>query len=88
MWRRFSQFQWLYHQVKKNPPPPPDANAAEHQPEEPLHLPLGTCWPFQSEQLGEKRVELLNSFLDDMLSRPGYASHRAVVTFLELDETL
>lgn len=80
LWRRFSQFVWLYRQVKaKLPPPLPDAPPAQA-----LRLPPGTCWPFQSEGLAQERVELLSAFLDDLLGRPGYASHPAVVTFLEL----
>lgn len=88
MWRRFSQFQWLYRQVNASPPVLADANAAEHQAQaEPLKLPPGTCWwPVQSPQLAAKRVELLGEFLDNLLSRPGYASHPAVVAFLELDQ--
>ena len=53
---------------------------------EPLRLPPGTCWPFQSEELAANRVQLLSSFLDDMLSRPGYASHPAVLAFLEIQK--
>lgn len=84
IWRRFSHFQWLYHKVRVAPPTSVnrDNDPASNVP--PITLPPGTCWPFQSEKLGEKRVELLTAFLDDMLSREGYASHPAVVTFLEL----
>ena len=80
MWRRFSQFQWLFHQVKASPPPPVDGAP----PLDPLRLPPGTCWPFQSPELATQRVDLLSACLDDLLSRPGYASHPAVLTFLEL----
>jgi hypothetical protein len=82
LWRRFSHFQWLYHKVQAAPPP----TTSEDDPavNVPVKFPPGTCWPFQSEKLGERRVELLTTFLDDMLSRQGYASHPAVVTFLEL----
>ena len=84
MWRRFSQFVWLYRQVQASPPPPP-TRIEGVPPQDPLRLPPGTCWwPFQSEDLATKRVELLSGFLDDMLSRPGYASHPAVLTFLEI----
>lgn len=80
MWRRFSQFVWLYRQVQTSPPPPIEGAPLP----ETLRLPPGTCWPFQSQDLATKRVELLSCFLDDMLSRPGYASHPAVLTFLEM----
>ena len=83
LWRRFSQFQWLYRTVKASPPPPVDGAPPET---EPLRLPPGTCWPFQSEELAANRVQLLSSFLDDMLSRPGYASHPAVLAFLEIQK--
>jgi hypothetical protein len=81
LWRRFSQFVCLYRQVKADPPPPPPPDAP---PVEVLQLPPGTCWPFQSEGLAQERVALLSAFLDDLLGRPGHASHPAVVTFLEL----
>jgi hypothetical protein len=81
LWRRFSHFQWLYNNVRVDPP---TTNQDDSPSNEPLKLPPGTCWPFQSAKLGENRVELLSTFLDDMLSRQGYASHPSVVTFLEL----
>ena len=81
MWRRFSQFAWLYHNVKASPPPPVDGAPPEA---EPLRLPPKTCWPFQSQELAAQRVQLLSSFLDDLLGRPGYASHPAVLAFLEI----
>ena len=83
LWRRFSQFQWLHHQVTALPPPPVDGAPP---PVDPIRLPPGTCWPFQSDELATKRVDLLSSFLDDMLSRPGYASHGAVLTFLGIKQ--
>ena len=81
IWRRFSNFQWLYNRVQAAPPRVDEGNSGA---DNPLKLPPGTCWPFQSEQLGEKRVKLLGEFLDDMLCRPGYANHPSVLTFLEL----
>lgn len=88
VWRRFSQFRWLLQQVKASPPVLRDVNAAEyHQGQEPITLPPGTCWPFQTDELAEKRVGLLGEFLDNLLSRPGYATHPAVLAFLELNNT-
>ena len=90
MWRRFSQFQWLWRQVQKSPPHEEVSSTTAQQQQdedEPLKLPPGTCWPFQSNELAAKRVQLLTTFLDDMLSRPGYANHPAVLAFLELDNS-
>lgn len=73
--RRYSQFQWLYKRL-----PRIDDNG-ELPP-----LPPGTCFcQPQNETFAQNRLEQLREFLRDILQRPGYSSHPAVITFLELD---
>jgi hypothetical protein len=79
--RRYSHFKWLLDQVKADPPAdeqPPDAA--------PIRMPPGTCpFQYQSEDFATNRKEQLSEFLADLLHRPGYATHPASLTFLELD---
>jgi hypothetical protein len=75
VFRRYSQFQWLYKQL------PADNNR-----ESVLVMPPGTCFcQPQDESFAQNRLEQLREFLRDALERPGYASHPSVVAFLELN---
>jgi hypothetical protein len=78
--RRYSDFKWLYDQVSKYPPTDEQAPNAE-----PIRMPPGTC-PFQrqNDAFAQNRLEALFEFMGDLLGRPGYASHPAVVRFLDL----
>jgi hypothetical protein len=78
--RRYSEFKWLYDQVSKSPP------TAEEVPNaEPIHMPPGTCpFQWQNEAFAQNRLESLSEFMSDLLERPGYAAHPAVVRFLDL----
>jgi hypothetical protein len=78
--RRYSEFKWLYDQVLKNPPMDEQAPNASS-----IRMPPGTCpFQWQSEAFAQNRSEELSEFMGDLLGRPGYAAHPAVVTFLEL----
>ena len=81
--RRYSHFQWLFHQVYDSNSKQLDRMTGGP----PLRLPPGTC-PFQrmDETFLEKRKEELQHFLNELLNRPGYSQHPAVVTFLLLDQ--
>jgi hypothetical protein len=84
--RRYSEFKWLYDQVSKSPPP----TTAEEAPNaEPIRMPPGTCplFQWQNEAFAQNRCEALSEFLSDLLERPGYAAHPAVVRFLDLGTT-
>lgn len=79
--RRYSQFKWLHDQLITSPP-----NAASHE-EHALFLPPGTCpWQKQTEEFLQNRLEALQDYLGDVLARPGYARHPAMILFLELDK--
>ena len=83
--RRYSQFYNLYQELRRHPP-----NIAADQRttfvETPIHMPPGTCpWLHRdSEEFLNARMEQLDEFLEDVLSRPGYANHPSVIAFLEL----
>jgi hypothetical protein len=79
--RRYSHFRWLYEQIRLFPPmDAQDPQAA------PIHMPPGSCpFQWQNEAFAKNRQEELAEFLDDVLQRPGYASHPAVLAFLELE---
>ncbi len=76
--RRYSQFKWLYEQLRRSIP---------HS-DEPLMFPRGTWCQPQNEEFAQHRLELLLDFLRDALVRRGVAKHEAVVRFLELDSFL
>jgi PX domain len=78
--RRYSQFKWLYDQLRASPPTDDQNPNAQ-----PIHMPPGTCpFQWQSDAFAQNRLEQLGEFINDVLARPGYASHPAVATFLEL----
>jgi hypothetical protein len=78
--RRYSEFKWLYDQVSKYPPTDEQAPNAE-----PIRMPPGTCpFQWQNEDFAQNRLEALSEFMGDLLERPGYATHPAVVSFLDL----
>lgn len=78
--RRYSEFKWLYDQVSKKPPTDQQAPNAE-----PIRMPPGTCpFQWQDEVFAQNRLEALSEFTEDLLGRPGYAAHPAVVKFLDL----
>ena len=82
VWRRFSHFKWLNLQLKASPPAqsqPSDAHAPA------ISFPSGTCFfQKQDDHFAQDRLLMLQDWLNDVLTRPGYASHPAVVEFLEL----
>ena len=82
--RRYSHFYWLYQQLKSDPPV--DPSSGRHVSEGPIRMPPGICQCFQgpSDRFAQNRMEQLDRFLEDVLKRPGYANHPAVITFLEL----
>lgn len=73
VYRRYSQFYWLYQQL------------AQFGRDEPLIMPPGTCfWRPQNNTFANARKEQLSEFLHDALQMPDMASHPAVSAFLEL----
>eukprot|EP00980_Cylindrotheca_fusiformis_P031067 scaffold25784_cov152-Cylindrotheca_fusiformis.AAC.3 len=73
VYRRYSQFYWLYKQL------------SAFQKEEPLVMPPGSCfWRPQNDAFANNRREQLNEFLEDALQLPEMASHPAVHAFLDL----
>jgi hypothetical protein len=82
--RRYSQFRWLYDELRSHPPDAIHEQDAPNQP--PISIPPKTCpFQFQTEDFAQNRLEQLHDFLKDALQRPGYASHPAVSQFFELD---
>lgn len=78
--RRYSQFKWLYDQLKAHPPSDEQLPSAR-----PIQMPPGTClFQRQDDAFAQNRLEQLNEFIDDVLGRPGYASHEATLAFLQL----
>jgi hypothetical protein len=74
VFRRYSQFHWLYKQLPRAATPT-------------VSMPPGTCFcQPQEEAFAANRLEQLREFLRDVLQTPGYASHPSVVAFLELNE--
>lgn len=99
VWRRYSQFRWLYQELKNHPPsyhppphPPPDQSSAGEYKEEidgDLLFPSSGCpWMPQTDHFAETRRDQLERFLDHVLSRRGYGHHPAVQQFLELTTTV
>lgn len=81
--RRYSNFYWLYQQVKDFNPPRVEGDDTIY---EPLVMPPGTCFlQQQSDDFIKNRRLQLSEFVDDLLSRPGYSEHPAVRLFFELD---
>jgi hypothetical protein len=81
--RRYSNFFWLYEQVKNFQPAQVEGDPTVY---EPLVMPPGTCFlQQQDDEFIKNRKEQLGEFVDVLLSRPGYAEHPAVRLFFELD---
>jgi hypothetical protein len=83
--RRYSQFSWLSQQLMSNPPVT-DPHRQVGTTTSRIRLPPGTClWvQGQDDEFAQNRMEQLGEFLDEVLRRPGYANHPAVLAFLEL----
>jgi hypothetical protein len=85
LYRRYSQFRWLYEQIKdyRAPPPVDDIIMPDL---EPNVMPPKTCpWQKIDDVFAQNRLEQLHDFLTSILIRPGIASHPAVLQFLELE---
>lgn len=83
--RRYSHFRWLYDQIVdyKYAPRHPDIELPALQP---MVMPPKTCpWQQQDDDFAQNRLEQLQEFLTDALTRPGIANHPAVKQFLDLD---
>jgi hypothetical protein len=81
--RRYSHFKWLFHQITNHPPPYMDSQSTPGVASI-LRFPAGSC--FYQKQDGEfvnHRRQQLRDWLNDVLLRPGYASHPAVKLFFE-----
>jgi hypothetical protein len=73
IYRRYSQFYWLYKTL------------APLGRDEPLSMPPGSCfWRPQDDAFAKNRMDQLSEFLEDALKMPDMASHPAVFSFLEL----
>ena len=80
VFRRYSQFKWLYEKLPKNLKNGSIVN-------ERLVFPPGSpclCHS-QNEEFAKNRSEQLREFLKDALTRKGVASQEYVAKFLELD---
>ena len=78
VFRRYSQFRWLYQRLRACPP----AGIGSEE----LVLPPGTCFcQPQTESFAQNRLEQLREFIRDLLQRPGYSTQPDVVRFLELN---
>ena len=72
VFRRYSEFRWLYNRLPKS----------NH-----VALPPGTCfWYPQDETFAQNRLDQLREFMLDILHQPNFASHPAIIDFLELNE--
>ena len=80
--RRFSQFNWLFNQLRTFPVPEEGGLIAAS-----ISLPPKTC-PFQivDDEFLDNRQDELGHFLSNILIRPGYAQHKDVVAFLKLGD--
>lgn len=83
--RRYSHFATWLEQLSAQPPPMTEETATANV--GPLRLPPGTCpWQWQDEAFAQNRMEQLQAFVEDVLGRPGYASHPATLAFFELND--
>lgn len=89
VYRRYSEFIWLYNKLKSNPPPPLSLLSTEENTNNiniPTLPPKTLFWKKQiSDEFRNERQTQLYNFLDDILSRPGYSTHPAMKSFLLLD---
>lgn len=79
--RRYSHFQWLYEQLIANPSSDEQLSGLNE-----ITFPGSCPMTIQNDAFAQGRMEVLADFLNDVLSRPGYASHPAVLTFLDIDQ--
>mmetsp|Transcript_7592 Transcript_7592/g.9088 ORF Transcript_7592/g.9088 Transcript_7592/m.9088 type:complete len:156 (-) Transcript_7592:285-752(-) len=88
MYRRYSNFRWLYDQITKFPPATENKQSGKHAIDDtPIQLPPGTCLlQPQDEEFIQQRMEDLAEFVNDMLERPGYACHPSVSKFFQLHD--
>lgn len=82
--RRYSQFRWLHHQVQSDPPKYTNSSPIYGEAASPLRFPQPPLIQFQNDNFAQNRMDLLAAYLSDMLSRPGYARHPAVLAFLDI----
>lgn len=91
--RRFSQFKWLYDNITANPPLSTEKisksisgrtplNEGSSCNVNPIEMPPKGIFCFKPDE--EERQEDLKRFIEDLLVRPGYAAHPAVIKFFEL----
>jgi hypothetical protein len=86
IYRRYSQFRWLYDQIVNYKPPEPTPGGMPEL--EPIVIPPKTCpWQKIDDVFAQNRLEELRDFMTNILIRPGIASHPAVLQFLELRTT-
>ena len=80
--RRYSQFYHVYKELQTNPTP----ENAKDPIKQTLSIPPRTCL-FQrvDEDFLIERKNGLESFLKDLLGRPGYIDHPSVQAFLEIE---
>ena len=84
--RRYSDFVWLHHALQSNPPISAEAEVFDNEMIPMLMLPPKTFfWKKQTDEFRCERQIQLYEFLDDVLSRPGYATHPAMISFLLLN---
>uniref|UniRef100_A0A7S2A771 PX domain-containing protein n=1 Tax=Trieres chinensis TaxID=1514140 RepID=A0A7S2A771_TRICV len=81
--RRYSEFRWLYEQLRASPPVPVEGSDDR----KPVPFPPRTCLFHDSrdEDFLNNRLERLCDFIGYMLRQPGFADHPAMVSFLELE---
>lgn len=88
VYRRYSQFQWLYEQLAPRFAVRTPLNNTGNNPaldDLPLVMPPKSCFcHVQDDRFARNRMEQLEEFLEDVLQRPNVASHAAVAAFLEL----
>mmetsp|Transcript_3832 Transcript_3832/g.5536 ORF Transcript_3832/g.5536 Transcript_3832/m.5536 type:complete len:158 (+) Transcript_3832:194-667(+) len=86
IYRRYSNFKWLYEQITKFPPSPEEENNNTLD-DAPIEMPSGTClFQPQDEEFLQQRMEDLAEFVNNVLERPGYACHPSVSKFFQLHE--
>lgn len=91
--RRYSHFKWWYEQVRDlnthRPPPTTSGSAATASSsvlwsaESSGELPPAYHFHWQTATFAKLRQEQLSQFVNNLLSRPGYANHPATLIFLE-----
>ena len=85
IYRRYSQFKWLYEQLLSSFKKQQD-NTTHTTPLEEIEFPPGTCFLYkQTTEFVQNRQLQLYEFIKDVLQRgPQFTNHIAVLQFLEL----